>query len=614
MIGLESVTDLLGCGEGLAFKSQNDRDAAMKDFHDGSMAEEDYFSDDDSPTVGFPPKLSDYRDANFATHPGITVDKARTDIFGQYKNEYSFISGMIYKLPALREDVSPEDEGGGASHDEQIDKVANLLLGPESKVYRLFQDALSLPYQKFCQFMATFYFICRFNQNWKELWKDEDINTDRFMEPKLFYRVLHRIDDYGKNEMFSRRFWEELEDAVNSVMVKHFVPKKAGSSLSKLTLTYDDDKIHFSYGAMRDIPIGEDSNLQRTRHIRDNKKGVTNHVLAYAATDITIVSKLQHVDHESMLDVFLDTMKTLFNSKFEKKPNLSGKATLAIDRGYTRVAILAWWLATGGDVIGTLMRGQGWCPFTFGQEKKKKSSIKKEGDAEPENIPVDGFQAVYQKSATYKFSKSGEKTRTLTCMAYRSHSSAVAMHVTSRQHGIQWDMVLADATTTSRYQEYYEDGIDECGCYMDAFALVGGDDWEEHCDESEDDEEVDTRSHPKILTDQGVVPMTWTQLCAAWWNCRPFSLTSSAVDKLIIAAAPYITPDHPMRRQFEQILAYTGQLGLLPEVDNNNGDSGESDSVNVNNNEPMNDEPSSSGDDGSVSISSDFIYRVTEPH
>ena len=66
MIGLESVTDLLGCGEGLAFKSQNDRDAAMKDFHDGSMAEEDYFSDDDSPTVGFPPKLSDYRDANFA--------------------------------------------------------------------------------------------------------------------------------------------------------------------------------------------------------------------------------------------------------------------------------------------------------------------------------------------------------------------------------------------------------------------------------------------------------------------------------------------------------------------------------------------------------------------
>ena len=44
-----------------------------------------------------------------------------------------------------------------------------------------------------------------------------------------------------------------------------------------------------------------------------------------------------------------------------------------------------------------------------------------------------------------------------------------------------------------------------------------------------------------------------------------FSLTSSSVDKLIVAAAPHMTKDHPMRDSFEKILSYVGKLGLLPD-------------------------------------------------
>ena len=63
---------------------------------------------------------------------------------------------------------------------------------------------------------------------------------------------------------------------------------------------------------------------------------------------------------------------------------------------------------------------------------------------------------------------------------------------------------------------------------------------EDLSDEFAESEVGDIRPHPNVLQDQGIRPMTYTQLYGAWWNCRPLSLTSLAVDKLIIAAAPHI--------------------------------------------------------------------------
>ena len=57
------------------------------------------------------------------------------------------------------------------------------------------------------------------------------------------------------------------------------------------------------------------------------------------------------------MDTFNDTMKDLFNVKGSSKPNLAGRATLVIDRGYFKQAMLRWWLETGGSVLGTIMHG-----------------------------------------------------------------------------------------------------------------------------------------------------------------------------------------------------------------------------------------------------------------
>ena len=46
--------------------------------------------------------------------------------------------------------------------------------------------------------------------------------------------------------------------------------------------------------------------------------------------------------------------------------------------------------------------------------------------------------------------------------------------------------------------------------------------------------EGDVWPHPMVLTNQGVLPMTWTQLCNSWWNCCALALTSSAINKLIM--------------------------------------------------------------------------------
>ena len=68
--------------------------------------------------------------------------------------------------------------------------MRTLPLGQNSKVYRVFHDALGLPYYKFAQFMAALFLVCWMHQKWNELWTDEVIKTERFIPPKIFYKVI----------------------------------------------------------------------------------------------------------------------------------------------------------------------------------------------------------------------------------------------------------------------------------------------------------------------------------------------------------------------------------------------------------------------------------------
>ena len=91
----------------------------------------------------------------------------------------------------------PDEEGG-----DEIDKVITLLYGPDSRIYRLFKDAMKLPYDKFCHWLATFFFICRMNRGLSDLCQDEDVNTDRYMHVSIFNKILRKMDSYGKDNHF----------------------------------------------------------------------------------------------------------------------------------------------------------------------------------------------------------------------------------------------------------------------------------------------------------------------------------------------------------------------------------------------------------------------------
>ena len=64
--------------------------------------------------MSFPPKLSDYMDAGTSRYPTVTVNKARFDIFSQYKYEYGFITRNIKRLPG-----GTENSNGGEEEDEE---------------------------------------------------------------------------------------------------------------------------------------------------------------------------------------------------------------------------------------------------------------------------------------------------------------------------------------------------------------------------------------------------------------------------------------------------------------------------------------------------------------
>ena len=89
------------------------------------------------------------------------------------------------------------------------------------------------------------------------------MNTNWFMHPKLFNKVMHKIDAYGKDEDYGSRFWEELQDAFNSTMHSNFMPlSKHGWPSFSLLLNLDDDKVHYNYLSKRKVKVGQESKLK----------------------------------------------------------------------------------------------------------------------------------------------------------------------------------------------------------------------------------------------------------------------------------------------------------------------------------------------------------------
>ena len=112
---------------------------------------------------------------------------------------------------------------GGVDGEIGREKIATLLLGPDSPVYRVFFDVLGLDFAMFSHFMATFYLPCQMSCNLTKLVEDDDINTEKYLDVDDFNDILHDMSEHGIEDEFTPRTWQLLEDTHNKSMAPNFI-------------------------------------------------------------------------------------------------------------------------------------------------------------------------------------------------------------------------------------------------------------------------------------------------------------------------------------------------------------------------------------------------------
>ena len=310
-----------------------------------------------------------------------------------------------------------------------------------------------------------------------------------------------------------------------------------------MELVIDDDKHHYGHTVRcKDIPLDENITLQRTRHVRDNARGLTMDVACYTVTSMPI-----HIRYRRTDENIQHSLESMIEFLFRRGANLSGLVAIAMDRGYWSPSILKLILSTGADINGTWKRGQGCYPWTFGRQE---SNNEIQDDDKPHNINVAGPACIFQSSAVHNLGKSSNKHFNLTATAYRSgHSSAVVLTMQSEQiestasKRTIIDCVIGSSVSAKQYIRLSKNCAE---IYMMGFKLLAG---EDHRNLVDDD------SHANTLR-RCVKPLTEEQGCQAWFIMRRYACTSSSMDCVLRKKAPFIGIDHSFRAAYEIVFVF----------------------------------------------------------
>lgn len=472
--------------------------------------------------AGFPPPLSSYVDVDTTIHPKISLNGGKDEAWEQVKKEASFVCDKF----GVRQDATQ--------------KIFEELFGEDSKLFAAWKEvAGSRSLSQFSAFLATFFLECRLKTTYQDLYDDNIIDTASYLTPKEYKAFWTKIDQHKKTDRFHKRAWEHFEDAFNTMAKDILVPT---CNEFKMRITCDDDKHHFGFGIKpRNIPLNENAYLKRERHVKDNAMGIVLDALVYTGSGLPLHLHYRRTG-ESEYDSVVTAFKFLFNygDGVRTKPNLSGNVEFAADRGYWRPGILYYILSLGADIIGTVMR-QSWFPFTFG---KKKSD---EGEG-PEFISTNGAPCLYQKSASHNFGKNANHDFSLTATAFRNgQSSTVAMAINSNpsySSNRYLDIIIRTAESARHY--FSKAPAKSSKRFMYGFThLIGANPFKEDNDPC--------HAHALNLY---VKPLTEEQGDRGWFIMRSHSCTSSSMDKVIAAKAPFISTQDKVYSDYRRVLNY----------------------------------------------------------
>jgi hypothetical protein len=349
------------------------------------------------------PCAADWKDdaPEVISNTEVSIDKARRHLWKQAKTEIGI-------LRTVWEEDHPS-----------FNTLATRIFGPKSKLFQLLEEELSMSYEKYCRFLATFFAASSRSSPATRLLEDGRFDSTGMMTKNEYYKIIKQIEEHRSGD---ESLWMQLEDIFNSLAKKHFLSKRDDE---ELYVALDDDKHHFNYSKHADT-----YGLKRCRHIKDNRFGHTAHTAGLSATGYPLCVMFERED-EAQSQVYERMCKKMFGGRTGNgNPNLQGKCivvllylfyiylfifnlqyifffnliiyigiTFGSDRGYwTPTLLFLFLLQCGADVVGTVARCF-WYPFTF---TKGKPSATIEADQHNRiEIRMKGAKDVFYKTLTW---------------------------------------------------------------------------------------------------------------------------------------------------------------------------------------------------------------------
>jgi hypothetical protein len=153
------------------------------------------------------PNATDWKDdaPNVISNTEVSIDKARRHLWKQAKTEIGI-------LRTVWEEDHPS-----------FDKLATSIFGPKSKLFQLLEEDLSLTYEEYCRFLATFFAASSRSSSASRLLEDNRFDYTGMMEKGEYYKLIKQIEEYRSGD---ESLWMQLEDIFNSLAKKTFFQKE----------------------------------------------------------------------------------------------------------------------------------------------------------------------------------------------------------------------------------------------------------------------------------------------------------------------------------------------------------------------------------------------------
>jgi hypothetical protein len=191
--------------------------------------------------------------------------------------------------------------------------LATRMFGPKSKLFHLLEEELSLSYEIYCRFLATFFAASSRSTPTSRLLQDKRFDFSGMIEKDKYHRIIKQIEGHRSGD---ESLWMQLEESFNSLAKNHFLSKRD----NQLYVALDDDKHHFNYSKDTDT-----YGLKRCRHIKDNRFGHTAHTAGLSATWYPLCVMFERED-EAQSQVYERMCKKMFGGQTGNgDPNLQGK-------------------------------------------------------------------------------------------------------------------------------------------------------------------------------------------------------------------------------------------------------------------------------------------------